>query len=261
MTSDQQQLVLPTELDARIRYICSSRTVNGSLQAKCAYLLDGNEYNGIIFAPDGEEWFNSLTEGQIVKAKNIGPCNDPAYAGEYKGAALPFFQQHLQPDGLEDALRNLAAMGSCVPSDPAILAIMLPNLLRRAADTIDELLLKDSQALLQQEEQLNKQAKVNEEDLKFRSKNDWADIIASSLRANQRFHFEPFSAITMFAYIEANFDNFLQGDLIRKSKNLPRWRTIASSALQSLIDCDFIERVPGTAKHYQLTTHTRSELF
>ena len=40
----------------------------------------------------------------------------------------------------------------------------------------------------------------------------------------------------------------------------PRWRPMVTAALAELIKCSFIERMPGTKKHYRITKETFVEL-
>jgi hypothetical protein len=95
MTSEQMTL-LPTELTAKFLYLCKNPTINGTQQAKCSFLHDGKEYMGILFAPDGEEWFEEVAKDTLIKACRISPCDNERYPGEYKGTALPLNQQPLE---------------------------------------------------------------------------------------------------------------------------------------------------------------------
>ena len=58
---------------------------------------------------------------------------------------------------------------------------------------------------------------------------------------------------------------FGYGDLEKMSKGenqlaAPRWRPMVTAALAELIKCSFIERMPGTKKHYRITKETFVEL-
>lgn len=242
MTSETQSL-LPSDLIAKFRYLCQSRTVNGALQAKCFFLHEGKEYSGILFAPDGEEWFANLTEGALVKACRVGPCMDERYKGEHKGTAVPLEQQPL--DMVWTPVKTEAVMVDM--SD-------MPNVLREAASMIELLLTLVNKGPEQ---------KLKEEtpkDLPFRSSAQWADEIVKIIGANHNFQSKPFSAISLNAYIESCFNDFWEGDLLKLNTGI-RWRRMVTQALGRLMDCSFIERVPGTQKHYQVTENTLAEIF
>jgi hypothetical protein len=241
--ASEQMTLLPHELTAKFRYLCNKRTVHGSLQAKCYYIHDGQEYSGILFAPGNEEWFEGLQEGTLIKACRISPCEDEKYKGEYKGTALPLEQQSLEmlwePVKTETVLIDMTNM---------------PNVLREAASMIELLL-----ALVNQNPEQKPKEKAAK-DLPFRSSVQWADEIVKIIGANRNFQSKPFSAISLNAYIESCFDNFLEGDLLKLGTGV-RWRRMITPALARLMDCSFIERVPGTQKHYQVTEETLAEIF
>jgi hypothetical protein len=240
--ASEQMTLLPTELTAKFRYLCKSRTIHDSLQAKCSFLHDGNEYSGILFAPDGEEWFANLTEGALVKACRVGPCEDERYKGEYKGTALPLEQQ------------SLDMVWTPVKTEAVIIDMSnMPNVLREAASMIELLL-----ALVNKEPE----QKLKEEapkDLPFRSSVQWANEIVKIIGANRNFQSKPFSAISLNAYIESCFNDFWEGDLLKLNTGI-RWRRMITPALARLMDCGFIERVSGTQKHYQVTQDTLEEI-
>lgn len=241
--ASEQMTLLPTDLTAKFRYLCKSRTIHDSLQAKCSFLHDGKEYSGILFAPDGEEWFANLTEGALVKACRVSPCEDERYKGEYKGTALPLEQQSLdmvwEPVKTETVLIDMSNM---------------PNVLREAASMIELLL-----ALVNKEPEQKPKEEVLR-DLPFRSSVQWADEIVKIIGANRNFQSKPFSAISLNAYMESCFNDFWEGDLLKLSTGI-RWRRMITPALVRLMDCSFIERVPGTQKHYQVTEDTLAEIF
>jgi hypothetical protein len=244
MASETASL-LPSDLDARFRYLCQSRTVNGSLQAKCYFLHEGKEYSGILFSPDGEEWFEHLEEGTLVKATRVGPCQDERYMGEYKGTALPIAQQHLE----------------AVAAKPVINQIIIdiadmPNVLREAAGMIEVLLAAINKQHIDQVED-----KTETLPPAFRSWSEWANVVRQVIRENVRFQSEPFSALTLNAYISSCFNDFLIGDLVKLKRGTPRWTAMVTRALSHLLETNFIERVPGTQKHYQVTEETLAELF
>jgi hypothetical protein len=244
MTFDQMP-TLPVDLNARFRYLCQSRTVHGSLQAKCYFLHEGIEYSGILFSPDGEEWFDKLEDGMIINATRIAPCQDERYAGEYKGTALSFDQQKL-PFTLDQTEKSQCSID----------LIDMPALLREAANKIEMLL--DISKNQQAKESPAIQQKTDPE---FRGFMQWADVITDIIARNSRFQTEPFSVLTLNAYIFACFNDFWEGDLVKMHNNVPRWQRMISRAIAHLLDVDFIERVPGTQKHYQVTQDTLAQIF
>jgi hypothetical protein len=242
MTSEQMTL-LPHELTAKFRYLCNKRTVHGSLQAKCYYICDGQEYSGILFAPDDEEWFENVTEGALIKACRVSPCEDEKYQGEYKGTALPLDQQPLE------------MLYTPVKTESVVIDMsLMPVYLREAAATIEALLAASNKTPAQQpQEQVQRK-------LPYRSINQWADEIVKIIGANNTFQVKPFSALSFNGYMDHYFNDFWEGDL-EVIKNGPRWRQQISSALRKLVDCSFIEHTPGMQKHYQVTADTLAQLF
>lgn len=245
-----KEITLPSELDARIRYICDKRTIHGSVQAKCWFLHEGQEYSGILWAPDDGEWLADVPEGTILRARNIGPCQDERYKGEYKGTALPPEQQSLQICKKIEPTKEEQPLLIIDIAD-------IPNILKEAASMI-EILLATVNTFAEKEAFAS--AKQKPVDPVFRSSNQWADEIAKIIGANRNFQIKPFSAISLNAYIESCFDDFWEGDL-QVMKNGVRWKLQTSSALKKLVESSFIEKVPGTQKHYQVTQHTLAELF
>jgi hypothetical protein len=233
---------LPQELNAKFRYLCQSRTVHGSLQAKCYFLHDDKEYSGILFSPDNEEWFSELEPGTILKAERISPCLDERYAGEYKGTALPlanqYFQKITQPETISTEI------------DDALLML-------REALNIFEFYKEKNKGTASKAKRIKPEKNMP----RFRSSVDWSDIISSIIGSNTRFQVSPFSAISINAYIESSFDDFWEGDLTKMHRDQPRWRRMVSAAISQLLHCGFIERVPGTQKHYQVTKNTLEQLF
>jgi hypothetical protein len=240
--ASEQMTLLPTELTAKFRYLCKSRTIHDSLQAKCSFLHYGKEYSGILFAPDGEEWFANLTEGSLVKACRISPCEDEKYKGEYKGTALPLEQQSLdmvwQPVKTETVVIEMSNM---------------PNVLREAASMIELLL-----GLVNKDPVPQPQKQVQEK-LPYRSVHEWTDEIIKIIIANETFQVKPFSALSFNGYMEHHFNNFWEGDL-ETMKHGHRWRQQISSALRKLVDRNFIEYSGSMGKHYQLTQYTLAQL-
>ena len=242
MTSEQMTL-LPTELTAKFLYLCKNPTIHGTQQAKCSFLHDGKEYMGILFAPDGEEWFEEVAKDTLIKACRISPCDNERYPGEYKGTALPLNQQPLE------------VVYTPVKTESVVIDMLLmPVYLREAAATIEALLAASKEVpAAQQQEQAQKK-------LPYRSINQWADEIVKIIGANNTFQVKPFSALSFNGYMDHYFNDFWEGDL-EVIKNGPRWRQQVSSALRKLVDCSFIEHTPGMQKHYQVTVDTLAEIF
>ena len=241
MTSEQMTL-LPHELTARFRYLCNKRTVHGSLQAKCYYICDGQEYSGILCAPDDEEWFENVTEGTLIKACRVSPCEDEKYQGEYKGTALPLDQQSLE------------MLYTPVKTESVVIDMsLMPVYLREAAATIEALLAASNKAPAEQtQEQTQKR-------LPFRSKALWEGIVRDIILKNKRFYIQPFSTLSINSYIDACFNDFWEGDLQLIAGKV-RWRAQITSAISSLIAYEIIERVPGMQKHYRVTEKTRQDV-
>lgn len=240
MTSEQMTL-LPHELTAKFRYLCNKRTVHGSLQAKCYYICNGQEYSGILFAPDDEEWFENVTEGALIKACRVSPCEDEKYQGEYKGTALPLDQQSLE------------VLYTPVKTESVVIDMsLMPVYLREAAATIEALLAASSKTPA---EQPQNQAKKK---LPYRSINQWADEIVKIIGANNTFQVKPFSALSFNGYMDHYFNDFWEGDL-EVIKSGVRWKQQVSSALRKLAECSFIEHT--MQKHYQVTADTLAQLF
>lgn len=228
MELDQQ---LPTELPAKIHYVCKSKTKAGNYQAKCSYLYNNREYPGIIFGPDNEDWFETLIPGTVIKAKRIEPGKHPDFPGDLKGDALRLSQQQELTTAPADQLTTL------------------PGLLRQAADLIEQ--------LTEQVVQISP-TEPTKPDLKYRTQQDWANIIESILMTVPVFH-KAFSAIMLNAYIESTFDDFWPGDISQLKKG-PRWKAATTRALSVLLDYGTIQRITGTSHHYELTESTKSKI-
>jgi hypothetical protein len=237
----EQMTLLPHNLTAKFRYLCASKTVHGSLQAKCYYICDEQEYSGILFAPDGEEWFQSLTEGALIKACRVSPCEDEKYLGEYKGTALPLGEQ--SPDIMWNPVKTETILIDMTNT---------PALLREAACMIEMLLALTNQAPAVE------QKKETQKKLPYRSVDQWTDEIVKIIGANNTFQIKPFSALSFNGYLEHQFNDFWQGDL-EMIKSGARWRTQTSSALRKLVECNFIE-CTAMKKHYKVTQHTLDQL-
>jgi hypothetical protein len=236
--ASEQMALLPTELNARFLYLCQRPTIHGSQQAKCSFLHDGKEYMGILFLPDGEEWFEEVAKDTLIKACRISPCDNEKYPGEYKGTALPLSQQ------------SLKMMYTPVKTESVVIDMSLtPVYLREAAAYIEALLAAANKTPAEQPQ------KQVQKKLPYRSPNQWTDKIIEIIRSNENFRTKQFSAIGLNAYMENCFDDFWEGDLVMLENGL-RWRRGVCVALSKLLTRNFIERVPGTQKHYQITEQT-----
>ena len=237
MTSEQLPL-LPTELTAKFLYLCKKPTIHGTQQAKCSFLHDGKEYKGILFAPDGEEWFEEVAKHTLIKACRISPCDNKNYPGEYKGTALPLNQQPLE------------MLYTPVKTESVVIDMsLMPVYLREAAAVIEALLAASNKAPAEQtQEQAQKK-------LPFRSKALWEGIVRDIILENKRFYSQPFSTLSINSYIDACFDDLWEGDLQLIAGKV-RWRAQVTAAISALLDYQIIERVPGMQKHYRVTADT-----
>ena len=234
MELDQQ---LPTELPAKIHYVCKSKTKAGNYQAKCSYLYNNREYPGIVFAPDNENWFEDLAPGPVIKTKRVEPGKHPDFPGDLKGDALRLAQQQ-----------------ELTPAQSNPLAT-LPELLRQAADLIEQLTGQVVQT---------SPVEPLKPDLKFRSLPEWVNTIEPILITVPAFH-KAFSCIMLNAYLETMFDDFWPGDHVELKKGSkgsprPRWKESTTKALPILLENGVIQRVKGTSRHFELTESTRSKI-
>jgi hypothetical protein len=237
----EQMILLPHNLTAKFRYLCATKTIHGSLQAKCYYICNEQEYSGILFAPDGEEWFTQVPEGAMIKAHKISPCDIEPYLGEYKGQALPLDQQ--SPDIMWNPVKTETILIDMTNT---------PALLREAACMIEMLLALTNQAPAVEPK------KETQKKLPYRSVDQWTDEIVKIIGANNTFQIKPFSALSFNGYLEHQFNDFWEGDL-EMVKSGARWRTQTSSALRKLVECNFIE-CTAMKKHYKVTQHTLDQL-
>ena len=251
----EQMTLLPHNLTAKFRYLCASKTVHGSLQAKCYYICDEQEYSGILFAPDGEEWFAQLPEGAMIKACRVSPCEDEKYLGEYKGTALPLEQQLL--DIMWNPVKTETIRDQAYEDAVAVLIDLrnTPALLREAAAMIEMLLALTNQA------PAAKPVASIQPAAPFRSLAEWKSIVIDIIKENKRFHSQKFSTININSHIENCFNDFWEGDLLEGSQGRIKWKAQVSAAVSALRECNFIERVPGMQKHYQVPQHTLEQLW
>ena len=172
-----------------------------------------------------------MAPGTVIKTKRVEPGKHPDFPGDLKGDALRLAQQQeLTP----------------APSNPLA---TLPELLRQAADLIEQLTGQVAQT---------SPTEPAKPDLKYRTQQDWANVIESILMTVPVFH-KAFSAIMLNAYIESTFDDFWPGDISQLKKG-PRWKAATTRALSVLLDYGTIQRIKGTSHHYELTESTRSKI-
>jgi hypothetical protein len=241
----EQMTLLPNELLARFRYVCKTRTAYGSLQAKCSYIHDGKEYSGILFAADGDgDWLANVADNALIKAHKISPCDIEPYLGEYKGQALPLEQQ------------SLDIMWNPVKTETMLIDMTnTPALLRDAACMIEMLLALTNQA------PAAKPLAPTEPAAPFRSVAEWKSIVIDTIKENKRFHSQKFSTLNINSHIETCFNDFWEGDLLERPQGKVRWKTQVTAAVSALLKCNFIARVPGMHKHYQVPQDTLDQLW
>jgi hypothetical protein len=243
--------LLPANLEARILYHISPLTKNGQQQAKCVYLYEGIEYQGIIFSEGNEIWFKDIESGTVVKAEGIKPSKYPQYAGQYLGKISAL---NSQPNLLPRSAVNKEdiTQGSEEPYFS-----YLVRLLRESADILEEAFSRVPKQNIVEEVAVETQVPVK---LKYKGSGEWAAIIRFIILKTDRFNKLPFSVLTLNAHIDSSYKDWDEGDL----ENLicgARWRTMVSKAITILLECNFIERMPGTKKHYRLTKETLAAYF
>jgi hypothetical protein len=241
--------LLPANLEARILYHISPLTKNGQQQAKCVYLYEGIEYQGIIFSEGNEIWFKDIESGTVVKAEGIKPSKYSQYAGQYLGRISPL---NLQPNLQLKKHKKIAAQGSEEPYFS-----FLVRLLRESADIFEDAFSRAPKQNIVEEVATKTQVPVK---LKYKGSDEWAAIIRFIILKTDRFNKLPFSVLTLNAHIDSSYKDWDEGDL----ENLicgARWRTMVSKAITILLECNFIERMPGTKKHYRLTKETLAAYF
>ena len=216
---------LPSNLLAEILYPCKTLTKAGNFQAKCIFLHESDSYRGIVFAPDNENWLKDIQPGTVIKTQRIRPCTNPVYPGEYMGDALPLkdqdFNRKIHHIFYED----------------------LPDILRIAAKMIEE--------HNQKQPAKDKCLAPIKEELPFRSKAQWAEIIKETIKKTEKFQTSPFSTLLLNAYLSANFEDFWPGDIEPNANNYPRWQVMLSRAVSSLVKDGFIQKLPKGKYHYQ----------
>lgn len=216
------------------------------MQAKCLYLHEKKEYIGIIFSQDNEHWLKDVPPGTLIKAERIRPCTYPDYAGQYMGSTLCF---NSQPNGIIPSILEPQNNEFCTSS--------LVELLRSAADQLERLQPKAIEINEIKEVPAKIKSPVK---LKYKRSEDWKVIIKNMIETSDKLNSQEFSGISLNAYIDMWYKDWEEGDLEMLSSG-PRWKIMVHSAVMNLLNCNFIERVPGTKKHYQLAKETLADYF
>ena len=237
----ESKVSFPANLDAKILYHLLSLTKNGNIMAKCLYLHEKKEYIGIICSENNEHWLKNVPPGTLIKAKNISSCTSPEYVGQYIGSTLCF---NSQPNGIIPSILE--------PQNSEFYTSSLIELLRSAADQLERLQPK----AIEINEIKEIPAKIKSPiKLKYKRSEDWEVIIKNMIETSEILNSKEFSGISLNAYIDVWYKDWEGGDLEMLSSG-PRWKIMVHSALMNLLNCNFIERVPGTKKHYQLAKET-----
>jgi hypothetical protein len=95
----------------------------------------------------------------------------------------------------------------------------------------------------------------------FRSLAEWKSIVIDTIKENKRFHLQKFSTLNINSHIETCFNDFWEGDLLERPQGKVRWKTQVTAAVSALLKCNFIARVPGMHKHYQVPQDTLEQLW
>lgn len=243
--------LLPANLEAKILYHISTLTKNGQQQAKCVYLYEGIEYQGIIFSEGNETWFKDIKSGTVVKAEGIKPSKYSQYAGQYLGRISALNSQpNLQPRSVFD--KENITQGS----EESYYSYLV-RLLREAADVVEDAFSIVPKQNIVEEVAAKTQVPVK---LKYKGFDEWAVIIKSMIIDVDRFNTLPFSVLTLNAHIDSSYKDWDEGDLENLVSGV-RWRAMVSKAIPILLECNFIERMPGTKKHYRLTKEALADYF
>lgn len=246
MTYEESPVLFPAIVDAEILHHLASLTKTGHMQAKCAYLHEGKRYEGIIFSQDNEYWLKDVSVGSTIKAERIRPCTYPEHFGQYMGSTLCFSSQ---PSGIIPSILE--------PQNSEFSALSLIQLLRSAADQLETLQPKAIKTNNIQEIPAKIKPPVK---LPYKRSDGWETIIKKIVTEIDRFTIKPFSGISLNAYIDASYTDWEEGDLEMLSSG-PRWKIMVHSALMNLLEYNFIEKVPGTKKHYRLTQDSLADFF
>jgi hypothetical protein len=242
----ETKVSFPANLDAKILFHLPSLTKAGHMQAKCLYLHENKEYIGIIFSQDNEHWLKDVLPGTLIKAERIRPCTYPDYAGQYMGSTLCF---NSQPSGIIPKLLE--------PQNSKFSTLSLIELLRSAADQLETMQLKTIETNNIQEIPAKIKPPVK---LTYKRSDEWKTIIKKIIMESNSLRTKPFSGISLNAYIDASYTDWEEGDL-EMLKNGSRWKMLVSVALGNLLQDNFIEKVPGTKKHYRVTQDALDSYF
>ncbi len=242
----ESKVSFPANLDAKILFHLSSLTKTGHMQAKCLYLHEKKEYIGIIFSQDNEHWLKDVPPGTLIKAERIRPCTYPDYAGQYMGSTLCF---NSQPNDIIPSILEPQNNEFCTSS--------LVELLRSAADQLERLQPKAIEINEIKEVPAKIKSPVK---LKYKRSEEWAVIIKNMIVASDNLSSRAFSGISLNAHIDACYKDWEEGDLEMLSSG-PRWKIMVHGALMSLLNYNFIEKVPCTKKHYKLAKEVLADFF
>ena len=243
--------LLPANLEAKILYHLPSLTKNGQQQAKCVYLHEGIEYQGIIFSEGNETWFKNIEPGTVINAEGIRPSKYSQYAGQYLGRVSALNSQlNLQSRSVTEKIYNI--QGSEEPYFS-----YLVRLLREAADIIEDAFPKVPKLDKVEKVVVKTETPIK---LKYKRSDEWETIIKKIIMKSDSLRTKPFSGISLNAYIDASYTDWEEGDL-EMLTNALRWKTMVGVALANLLQCNFVEREPGTKKHYRVTQDALDSYF
>lgn len=234
--------LLPVNLNAKILYHLPSLSKAGQIQATCLFLHQNKEYRGIVFSQDNESWLKDVLPGAIVKVTDVSPCGYAKYAGQYMGNAY----------AVED---NKYAVP--IQNSNEKYTAYLARLLRCAADTIERVTTETLETNPIEEIVAKTKTPVK---LKYKRSDEWETIIKKIVMESDSLRTKPFSGISLNAYIDASYTDWERGDLEMLSSGI-RWKMLVSVALKNLLEDNFVERVPGTKKHYRVTQDTLDNYF
>lgn len=233
---------LPANLNAKILYHLPSLSKAGQIQATCLFLHENKEYRGIVFSQDNESWLKDVLPGAIVKVTDVSPCGYAKYAGQYMGTAY----------AVED---NKYAVP--IQNSNEKYTAYLARLLRCAADTIERVTTETLETNPIEEIVAKTKTPVK---LKYKRSDEWEVIIKKIVMESDNLRTKPFSGISLNAYIDACYTDWEEGDSEKFTHTL-RWKKMVAIALANLLQDNFVEKVPGTKKHYRVTQEALDSYF
>lgn len=250
LPASESDNLLPTNLNARILYHLPSLSKAGQIQAICLFLHDNKEYRGIVFSQDNENWLKNVSPGAIVKVTDISPCGYAKYAGQYMGKAYAVETSDLINTQNNENILPFLTNGNSYSS-------YIVSLLRLAANTIERILSEASERNKVEKVVVKTKTPVK---LKYKRSDEWETIIKKIVMESDSLRTKPFSGISLNAYIDASYTDWEEGDLEMLTHAL-RWKTMVGVALANLLQCNFVEREPGTKKHYRVTQDALDNYF